>query len=95
MGRRAAQEPARGLYQVGLWTPGGNPVVAYSDGANDQDHGDGAGTAAVERRGQPRHFSGWAYDLSLALDAGGNPVVAYCDEANGYKTTVLRWDGSS
>ena len=38
--------------------------------------------------------AGAAYSQSLSIAPDGTPYVAYRDYAHGYKTTVLRWDGS-
>ena len=82
------------LYQSLALDMNGDPVVAYSDGANQYKatvkRWDGIVWATV---GLPGFSEGGASYLSLALDASGDPVVAYSDAANQFKTTVMRWNG--
>ena len=86
-------------------TYNGTPYVAYVDAANGgkatlmQFVPDATPPAPVAGTwvpvGSPGFSAGAANNTSLALDGNGTPYVAYQDLANGFRATVMKYDGSA
>ncbi len=73
---------------------GGNPYVAYKDGANSSKTSVmkfNSETSSWEQVGQAGFSAGSAEYTSLAIDSIGTPYVAYRDGASGGKASVMKF----
>ena len=78
------------------FSPGGQPYVAYSDGAADKAtvmKFDGTNWVNV---GQTKFSPSYSHYLSLAFNVSGEPYVSFSDGTGyAYKATVMKFDGTN